>query len=78
MLVRGADGVTVTSDIVTVSVDTVSTDIVFEDKFEDGNISDWSGESVCYQQNFVQGRLYLEGTGVEFEEWSSSGGFDVT
>ena len=34
MIVRGADGVTVTSEIATVSVsvDTVSVDTVFEDK----------------------------------------------
>ena len=57
MIVRGADGVRVISEIATVSVtsDAVSGDAVFTDKFEDERYIRLVCESV-FNRNFVQGR----------------------
>ena len=57
VLVRGADGVTVTSEIATVAV---AGDAVFEDRFEDGDISDWFAKRLSTE--FRSGSLYLAGT----------------
>ena len=46
---------------------------VFEDRFEDGDVSDWRLERLSVE--FRSGSLYIEGTGIEFGNGQAQAGW---